>query len=880
MVAIATENVLVTDIVGSTSVLAGEGVLAAEGLRHRHDAVVRAVVGVFGGRIVKSTGDGVLALMPSADHLIRTAAALQQAAVADELPLRVGVATGDVVHEDGDCFGEAVVVAFRLCEQCPPRMALVDSATALIRGRRRDPPVESYARLLLRGFEQPSDVFAVAATDEEVTGREPATAPLVGRVDALARVESAWRSSDRRFVVLSGVPGIGKTHLAAALADSAKALPWWVAFEPQQTDGFARWCTTLDERAAQLPVGVLAALGSVVVGRLAALLPSIAERLPVEPAQLSADSDRQLSFDALIELVRVAGRDALVVCDDVQWAGATFHAFLAALTARHDDVGLNLLATCRPPVPAGLRGLEPVVVHLDGLSDHEVGEILTQRGVPPADAVAAARTSGGNPFLALIASRPGPTQFDDLMASRLLAVPSDTVEVLGVAALIGRTVDLPLTARVANISVDDVVTGLEPAVGAGLLRQDGDTLVFLHDLVREAVERQLPVHRVTFLHARAADALQARGDVTGAIRHCLAGFRSLEPDDAVELVTTGCATLFERQAFEDVLDIARRLADVVRADDRCRPRHLAAALLLESEGYHLLGDIGAHKQAALAAGRAALDDGDHRLLAAAAIERVMWGIAGVPDPEALNLLDQALARIPPEDEATRSQLMSMRAFYLINYESKAEEARRWSAEALTVARSSGDLAALRTALDERSFVLNAGSRVVEQLAVLDELAAMSAGPVHPPATSWTPRCAMAAKSRARPCIAMAACCACSWVIARASPSTTLASPSWQSPGRAGCWQASPRCGTAWSRCWMAHPTAPNSTPGHCSSATTTTSPPAQPAYCRRRIAGAERSPAPLTPSSSSLDNSPGCRWPPASPPSRRRSPASSRLPTS
>ena len=76
--------------------------------------------------------------------------------------------------------------------------------------------------------------------------------------------------------------------------------------------------------------------------------------------------------------------------------------------------------------------------------------------------------------------------------------------------------------------------------------------------------------------------------------------------------------------------------------------------------------------------------------------------------------------------------MSMRAFYLINCESKAEEARRWSAEALTAARSSGDPAALRTALEERSFVLNASSRVVEQLAVLDELAALSAGPVHPP----------------------------------------------------------------------------------------------------------------------------------------------------
>ena len=271
---------------------------------------------------------------------------------------------------------------------------------------------------------------------------------------------------------------------------------------------------------------------------------------------------------------------------------ATFHAFLAALEARRDDVGLNpagdvsAAASCRPP------SLEPIVVHLGGLSDHEVGEILAQRGVSPADAVAAARNSGGNPLLALIATRPGPTRFDDLMASRLLAVPGETVEVLGVAALIGRTVDLPLTARVANVSVDDVVSRLEPAVGARSPAPGRRRGRSLHDLVRRGrrAAASRPSCHVSARQGRRR--LAGARDVTGAIRHCLAGFRALEPENAVELVTTGCATLFERQAFEDMLDIARRLADVVHADDRCRPRHLAAALLLESQAFHLLGDMG------------------------------------------------------------------------------------------------------------------------------------------------------------------------------------------------------------------------------------------------------------------------------------------------
>ena len=56
MAPIATENVLVTDIIGSTAVLAGEGALAAEKQRHLHDALVRAIVGVFGGRIRQEHG--------------------------------------------------------------------------------------------------------------------------------------------------------------------------------------------------------------------------------------------------------------------------------------------------------------------------------------------------------------------------------------------------------------------------------------------------------------------------------------------------------------------------------------------------------------------------------------------------------------------------------------------------------------------------------------------------------------------------------------------------------------------------------------------------------------------------------------------------------
>ena len=114
-----TANVMFTDTVDSTSTLTRIGADAAETERHRHDTIVANVVTVFGGRVVKSTGDGAVALLPSADHLVRAGSAVQEAAAAEGIALRVGVSTGDVVSEHGDCFGEAVVVASRLCAAVP-----------------------------------------------------------------------------------------------------------------------------------------------------------------------------------------------------------------------------------------------------------------------------------------------------------------------------------------------------------------------------------------------------------------------------------------------------------------------------------------------------------------------------------------------------------------------------------------------------------------------------------------------------------------------------------------------------------------------------------------------------------------------------------------
>jgi AAA ATPase domain len=711
-----TANVMFTDTVGSTSTLTRIGADAAEAQRHRHDTIVANVVSVFGGRFVKSTGDGALALLPSADHLVRAGSAVQEAAAAEGLPLRVGLSTGDVVSEHGDYFGEAVVVASRLCAQCPPAAVLVDATTVVVRGRRRNPPIERFAEQSLKGFDEPREIWTVVPT---VVGRAvDAPEPVFGREDEAARIERAWSStSGPSLVVLVGEPGIGKTHLATALAGRGGE-PLLVRFDATESDGLAVWGCALDTCLSDIPVGVVAALGPEVVSRVALLLPSIGTHVPLPAGDQPEDGGREATFDALAAFVEVVGRDRTIVLDDVHWAGGTAHAFVARLV--ESPAPLRLLATCRLPVPSAIRSLASAIVPLGGLGDEAVAELLRSRGVPSTDVESATQRAGGNPLLALVASettRGG----GDPVAERFLDLPAEQLELVAVAGLVGRTVDVALLSELTGTPAPELAVGLDAAVRGGLLVEDGGTLAFVHDLVREAAAATLPAHRRTLLHAAATTALLRRRDSVAAIRHALDGFGALEPDAAVETVAHGCALLAQRLAFEEMLAVATRLGEVVAADHRCAPRHEATALLLTSWAYQLLGDVPRQQETALAAGRRAREDGAYVLLAQAALSRAGSAPAGEPDPETAELLDSALALVPTDDLAHRSRLMGMKAFYLLNYEGRGTDARSASLDALTIARQDGDPDVLADALAGRLFVLLAGSDVPAQLAAAEEL---------------------------------------------------------------------------------------------------------------------------------------------------------------
>jgi class 3 adenylate cyclase len=101
----------------------------------RHDRACRVAITRCGGRVVKSTGDGVLALFPSAGAAVRSAGRLRDDLAADGLEIRIGVHVGDVDHRGDDVSGLAVHVAARVMSAAGPGELLVTpSVVAAVAG--------------------------------------------------------------------------------------------------------------------------------------------------------------------------------------------------------------------------------------------------------------------------------------------------------------------------------------------------------------------------------------------------------------------------------------------------------------------------------------------------------------------------------------------------------------------------------------------------------------------------------------------------------------------------------------------------------------------------------------------------------------------------
>jgi DNA-binding NarL/FixJ family response regulator/class 3 adenylate cyclase len=168
--------IMFTDLVRSTEVFARLGPSEAQRVRSAHFDDVAAAVGAAGGELVKTMGDGVMAVFALVTQALDCAAEVaSQFAVNDAgqslAGLRLGISAGQVAVGDGDYHGQAVTEAARLCQAAKPGQVLCARVVRQLISSGTGHDFRPVDAMSLRGF---SD----ACEADELVWARPETAAL------------------------------------------------------------------------------------------------------------------------------------------------------------------------------------------------------------------------------------------------------------------------------------------------------------------------------------------------------------------------------------------------------------------------------------------------------------------------------------------------------------------------------------------------------------------------------------------------------------------------------------------------------------------------------------------------------------------------------
>ena len=388
---------------------------------------------------------------------------------------------------------------------------------------------------------------------------------LVGRVAELAEARELWRRARENHghaVLFSGEPGAGKTRLGReitiqAALDGAVILSGGCYEYEANTpyllfaEAFRRWVR--EEKDENI---LRAALGNSAI-QIAKLAPEIQTRLGpfTEQSHPGADEERLLFFDAVVQVFTnlARGKGLLFFADDLQWADRGTLRLLSHLLRQLRQEKVLIVGVYREtdldrkhPLAAALVdwNRERLVTRI-ALKRFDAAETTAQIGALLGDSISADfgeavhRETEGNPFFVEevlkslieqgsvrresgewkrcdVTSLVLPQSVKEAIGSRLNRISQESIEVLGTAAVLGKTFTFKeLMAGVGDEKEDAILDALDEAVGAQLITAgNGESFTFTHDKIREVLYDGLNPIRRRRLHRTAAEGLERNRDTS------------------------------------------------------------------------------------------------------------------------------------------------------------------------------------------------------------------------------------------------------------------------------------------------------------------------------------------------------------------------------
>ena len=580
-------TVMFCDLVGSTALstrLDPEDMWRVVASYH---GAIGSVIGRYQGMIAQYMADGVLAyfgypvahedsavLAVRAGLEIVDAVTSLQTDVGPALQVRIGIATGTVVMNEllvneipaeRAITGETPNLAARLQTLAEPGMVLICPSTRQLTGGYFN--YRDLGPLSLKGFTQTisaSQVLGISGVESRFEAMHTSKLPpLFGREEEMDLLLRRWRQATQeegRVVVLTGEPGIGKSHIAVAFderlqSESHTTLHYFCSAhhthsalfpfinQLERAAGF-RHSDSPQEKLSKLDaLLVQSALGPEHVAALANLL-----TLPADDHYRLQDLTPQKRKEKILAALLAqldglaAQRPVLIIFEDVQWIDPTSLELLAVSVERAPQLRALLLVTARPefmpPWPSyphlttialtrlgrpdgtalilrltrgktlPMEVMDQILAHTDGvpLFIEELTKMVLEGGLLR-ERDGAYVLEGPLPPLAI------PTTLQASLTARLDRL-SPVREVAQIGAVVGREFHYELLSAVAELPSQRLDEALDQLVRSELMFCRGEiphaTYTFKHALVRDAAYAGLLQSRRVHLHAATANALERK----------------------------------------------------------------------------------------------------------------------------------------------------------------------------------------------------------------------------------------------------------------------------------------------------------------------------------------------------------------------------------